>query len=155
MQPRIASLWPVVEKLSLCQLFFCFLKMKKMDLRPFCFKAKIFSSQIYLNAIFLYFLRFFILTKNLNAAHTPTEMKQNLCIDFFCYFCQVINKHQSRWVESFSQSRKGSFLNDDDIEYTEKTILVLCSWMIIHYFVWLQITTNMCNFKFKEGVKLV
>ena len=58
-----------------CQLFFCFLKMKKMDLRPFCFKAKIFSSQIYLNAIFLYFLRFFILTKNLNAAHTPTEMK--------------------------------------------------------------------------------
>ena len=38
--PRILSLWPMVEKLLLCQLFFCcFLKMKKMDLRPFCFKA--------------------------------------------------------------------------------------------------------------------
>ena len=37
---RIVSLWPMVEKLLLCQLSLCsILKMKKMDLRPFCFKA--------------------------------------------------------------------------------------------------------------------
>ena len=37
--PEIVSLWLIVEKLLLCQLFFChFLKMKKMDLSPFCFK---------------------------------------------------------------------------------------------------------------------
>ena len=52
---------------------------------------------------FLYCPNFFRLTKNLNTALTPTEIKQNLacCIDFFCLdffsFCQV-NKHLSGQV---------------------------------------------------------
>ena len=32
---------------------------------------------------FFYCVRFFILTKNLNTVHTPTEMKQNLLHLFF------------------------------------------------------------------------
>ena len=43
---RIVSLWLMIEKLSLCQLFFCrFLKMKKIDLRLFCFKAAICNTE--------------------------------------------------------------------------------------------------------------
>ena len=41
-------------------------------------KMSFFSSQIYLKAIFVYCPRFFIPTKNLNTARTPTEMKQNM-----------------------------------------------------------------------------
>ena len=37
-----------------------------------------FSSEICLKAIFYIAQKFFILTKNLHTARTPTEMKQNL-----------------------------------------------------------------------------
>ena len=47
----------------------------------FC-KMLVFSSQIYLKAIFLYCPRFFLLTKNLNTAPSPTEMGQNVALNF-------------------------------------------------------------------------
>ena len=37
-----------------------------------------FSSQLYLNVIFLYWPRFFILNKNLSTARMSNELKQNL-----------------------------------------------------------------------------
>ena len=59
---------------------------------------------------FLYCPKFFIPTKVLHTACTPTELKQNLLHwHFFRQFCQVI-EHQARRVQSFSQSFKISFL---------------------------------------------
>ena len=62
---------------------------------------------------FLYYPKFFIWTKVLRTARAPTELKQNLLHrPFFCQFFQV-TEHQARWVQSFSQSFKISFLNCD------------------------------------------
>ena len=61
------------------------------------FYEKLFFLQKLFQDNFLYCLRFFILTKNLNTAHTPTEMKKTCCIEFFpvkifVSFCQVIKQ---------------------------------------------------------------
>ena len=50
------------------------------------------SSQIYLSTIFYTAQSFVIVTKNINAAHTPTEMKQNLLhLIFSRFFVRSLN----------------------------------------------------------------
>ena len=67
---------------------------KKIACYERCF-LKCFFFQKFSQGNFCYYSKFFMLTLNLNTAHTPAEIKQNLlhwifsCQDF-CYFCQDI-----------------------------------------------------------------
>ena len=97
----------------------------------------------FISRYFLYCLWLFIITRNLNTTHTPTESKQNLLIEFFssqglCLFCQA-TKHFSRRVQSFSQSYKISFFNDDS-RWIKKCILVLIFRMLVNKL--FRVTTN-------------
>ena len=96
---------------------------------------------------FLHCPRFFMLSKNLNTACTPIEMKQKVLHYFL----------SSRWVSSFSPSSKISFLNDDR-EWARKNILLLLFGMIMNklFCVTANITVLVLlpKFRIPEEVKL-
>ena len=61
------------------------------------------SSQIYLSTIFYTAQSFVIVTKNINAAHTPTEMKQNLLhLIFSRFFVRSLNLSWDQYSFSLS-----------------------------------------------------
>ena len=82
----------------------------------FCEIKFFFSSQVYLKAIF-YTARFFTFTKNLNAARTPTKMKQKLLFWFFSAkifvtFARLLNIIIDE-CSIFLFDLKSVFINDD------------------------------------------